>query len=238
MNSGLLLFACFSTAYVYIYMCSIDQILLHKNSSKLSLKLNHFLSLFHSFVNIPHILTFTLPLLFSKVIKEKEKQKNIMVAFGLYLLLIMHLTLGLMMFNGEARFHYHHKRHNNNHKYSNHHQISMPPSPPPEASSSPGPTRDQNWNYTAGIYDVRMFGAIGDGVADDTEAFKTAWDGACGTDAGVLLVPNGYTFMIQSTIFTGPCQSAFVFQVYIITTYILILSDNIYFLLFGSLLVT
>ncbi|KAL0459808.1 UNVERIFIED_CONTAM: Polygalacturonase [Sesamum latifolium] len=51
-------------------------------------------------------------------------------------------------------------------------------------------------------------------VDSDTEAFKTAlMDSACQTDAGVLLVPYGYTFMIQSTIFTGPCESAFVFQV-------------------------
>ncbi|KAL0389755.1 UNVERIFIED_CONTAM: Polygalacturonase [Sesamum calycinum] len=88
----------------------------------------------------------------------------------------------------------------------------MPPSPPPEASNS-APSPDENSNKYNGIYDVRMFGAVGDGVTDDTEAFKTAWDSACQTDAGVLLVPYSYTFMIQSTIFTGPCESGFVFQV-------------------------
>ncbi|KAK4406898.1 Polygalacturonase [Sesamum angolense] len=88
----------------------------------------------------------------------------------------------------------------------------MPPSPPPEASIS-APSPDENSNNYNGIYDVRMFGAVGDGVTDDTEAFKTAWDSACQTDAGVLLVPYSYTFMIQSTIFTGPCESGFVFQV-------------------------
>ncbi|KAK4482132.1 hypothetical protein RD792_009272 [Penstemon davidsonii] len=69
-------------------------------------------------------------------------------------------------------------------------------------------------------FDVRMFGAVGDGETDDTEAFKTAWDTACTTQTTtttsthvVLLVPYGYTFMIQSTIFTGPCQTNFVFQV-------------------------
>ncbi|PSS06072.1 Polygalacturonase [Actinidia chinensis var. chinensis] len=58
-----------------------------------------------------------------------------------------------------------------------------------------------------------MFGAVGDGITDDTDAFKTVWDTACQVESGVLLVPNGYSFMIQSTIFTGPCQSGFVFQV-------------------------
>ncbi|THG12301.1 hypothetical protein TEA_001488 [Camellia sinensis var. sinensis] len=36
---------------------------------------------------------------------------------------------------------------------------------------------------------------------------------ACLYESGVLLVPFSYSFMIQSTIFTGPCQSGFVFQV-------------------------
>uniref|UniRef100_A0A5B7BSG7 Polygalacturonase n=1 Tax=Davidia involucrata TaxID=16924 RepID=A0A5B7BSG7_DAVIN len=58
-----------------------------------------------------------------------------------------------------------------------------------------------------------MFGAAGDGITDDTAAFKAAWDAVCQVDSGVLLVPYGYSFMIQSTIFTGPCQTGFVFQV-------------------------
>ncbi|GMP33417.1 hypothetical protein CsSME_00006743 [Camellia sinensis var. sinensis] len=35
----------------------------------------------------------------------------------------------------------------------------------------------------------------------------------CLFESAVLLVPYRYSFMIQSTIFTGPCQSGFVFQV-------------------------
>ncbi|KAL0420166.1 UNVERIFIED_CONTAM: Polygalacturonase [Sesamum radiatum] len=131
-----------------------------------------------------------------------------MVAFRLFLL-VLYFTFGVIMFGGHARYHHHHKRHNHSHHAS---QISMPPSPPPEASNS-APSPDENSNKYNGIYDVRMFGAVGDGVTDDTEAFKTAWDSACQTDAGVLLVPYSYTFMIQSTIFTGPCESGFVFQV-------------------------
>ncbi|KAI5565017.1 hypothetical protein BDE02_14G096300 [Populus trichocarpa] len=41
-----------------------------------------------------------------------------------------------------------------------------------------------------------------------------AWDAACNQDdSAVILVPYGFEFMIQSTIFTGPCQGGLVFQV-------------------------
>ncbi|PIN04026.1 Polygalacturonase [Handroanthus impetiginosus] len=129
-----------------------------------------------------------------------------MVGFRLFL-----LTFGLIMFCGEARYHQHHRKHKHSsyhHDHASH--ISMPPSVPPEASA---PSPDENWKEYMGTYDVRMFGAVGDGETDDTETFKMAWDSACGTDSGMLLVPYGYTFMIQSTIFTGPCQTGFVFQV-------------------------
>lgn len=119
-------------------------------------------------------------------------------------LLGIYFTFGATMFVSQARYHYHHHK---KHKRRHESQISIPPSPPPEAS---GPSPDQNWS---GVYDVRMFGAAGDGETDDTEAFKSAWDTACQVESAVLLVPSGYSFMIQSTIFTGPCQGGFVFQV-------------------------
>lgn len=128
-----------------------------------------------------------------------------MVALGWSQLIIFYLMTSMgVMRHADARSHHHHKRHGH---YS--HQISIPPEasqPPLAAAPSPD-----------GVYDVRMFGGVGDGVADDTDAFKTAWDSACQTHSGVLLVPHGYTFMIQSTIFTGPCQNGFVFQVAIYT---------------------
>ncbi|KAG8389608.1 hypothetical protein BUALT_Bualt02G0246800 [Buddleja alternifolia] len=127
-------------------------------------------------------------------------------------LFVFYLTFGLMIYCGEARYHHHHKKHKHSHHASS--QISMPPSLPPETSTpGPAPSPDDNWNNYTDIYDVRMFGAVGDGLTDDTEAFKSAWDSACQADSGTLLVPYGYTFMIQSTIFTGPCQTGLVFQV-------------------------
>ncbi|CAL5443457.1 unnamed protein product [Camellia sinensis] len=74
-------------------------------------------------------------------------------------------------------------------------------------------TGGTSYNSSTGIFYVRKLDAVGDGITDDTEAFKTAWDMACLFESGVLLVPYSYSLMIQSTIFTGPCQSGFVFQV-------------------------
>lgn len=61
---------------------------------------------------------------------------------------------------------------------------------------------------------MRRFGAAGDGETDDTQAFKMAWDAGCQAEStSVILVPKGFSFMIQSTIFTGPCVQGLVFQV-------------------------
>ncbi|KAF7817998.1 polygalacturonase [Senna tora] len=94
------------------------------------------------------------------------------------------------------------------HSYS----ISLPPSSAPEAIS-PSSTPSPNGSGPS-VFDVRSYGAVGDGVSDDTQAFKLAWDTACqAEESGTLLVPNGYIFMIQSTIFTGPCKSGITFQI-------------------------
>ena len=117
----------------------------------------------------------------------------------------------------QARRHYHtqHHKHSHLHKSST---ISEPPTPPPEPASHPpvpaNPNPSGGSGNSTGVFDVRSFGAIGDGITDDTDAFKTAWDAACNQDdSAVILVPYGFEFMIQSTIFTGPCQGGLVFQV-------------------------
>lgn len=91
-------------------------------------------------------------------------------------------------------------------------RISFPPSPAPEAATSPS----YNFDFVKAktVFNVRSFGAVGNGVVDDTQAFKMAWDSACqAEEPSTLLVPKGYSFMIQSTIFTGPCNSALTLQV-------------------------
>ncbi|KAL0348150.1 UNVERIFIED_CONTAM: putative polygalacturonase [Sesamum angustifolium] len=89
-------------------------------------------------------------------------------------------------------------------------QISASPSPAPEAAAA----ASQPPSPQVSVFSVVSYGAVGDGVADDTQAFKVAWDAACqADDPAVLLVPRHYTFMIQSTIFTGPCTSRLVLQV-------------------------
>ena len=90
-------------------------------------------------------------------------------------------------------------------------RISLPPSPAPEAAT---PSYNGGYSAYTTVFDVRSFGAVGDGVIDDTQAFKMAWETACETESATLLVPHGHSFMIQSTIFTGPCKTGLIFQVY------------------------
>eukprot|EP01018_Ginkgo_biloba_P009760 Gb_07774 [translate_table: standard] len=68
-------------------------------------------------------------------------------------------------------------------------------------------------NDCSTTFNVKSYGAIGDGVTDDTQAFQLAWQAACQVKSAVLKVPAGYSFMIQSSIFSGPCKDGLVFQV-------------------------
>lgn len=83
-----------------------------------------------------------------------------------------------------------------------------------ESSSSPPSAAPVATGNGAPVFDVRSFGAVGGGDSDDTQAFKLAWDTACqAEESGTLLVPSDHTFMIQSTIFPGPCKSSITVQV-------------------------
>lgn len=129
-------------------------------------------------------------------------------------MLLFFLTFNFLAFHSQARYHYHKKR-----KHSPPiSQISQPPSGAPAPGPSYQPPKVEPIINT-GVFDVRKFGAVGDGMTDDTDAFKTAWDAACQFESGVILVPNGYSFMIQSTIFTGPCKGGLVFQVDIVFSF-------------------
>ncbi|XP_019085663.1 PREDICTED: probable polygalacturonase At3g15720 [Camelina sativa] len=51
------------------------------------------------------------------------------------------------------------------------------------------------------------YGAVGDGIADDTSAFQKAWENACkgSSKTGSVHVPAGKVFLLNSLHFTGPC---------------------------------
>ncbi|OWM88005.1 polygalacturonase At1g48100 isoform X2 [Punica granatum] len=83
---------------------------------------------------------------------------------------------------------------------------------PPGIPSDPSPDPSRG-SDTDGIFDVTSFGAVGDGSTDDTAAFTAAWKAACAVESGTILAPSGYSFMITSTIFSGPCKPGLVFQV-------------------------
>lgn len=97
---------------------------------------------------------------------------------------------------------------------------AVPSDPEPTDPSSGGGDDNDDPSSSSCVFDVRDYGAIGDGITDDTPAFKAAWKDACSADAAVessstILIPSGSSFMITSTIFSGPCKPGLVFQVII-----------------------
>ncbi|KAL4570190.1 hypothetical protein LXL04_025841 [Taraxacum kok-saghyz] len=73
-----------------------------------------------------------------------------------------------------------------------------------------------SWSSDRGIrvlMNVDSFGAVGDGVADDTKAFASAWKQACATESGVLLVPPDRTYLVNATRFKGPCAQDLIIQI-------------------------
>lgn len=153
---------------------------------------------------------------------------------------IYFLTLFLSV---EARHHSHTKH---KHYHNPPSEISLPPSPlpsppyskppsplpsppyssaPPQELPSPPPTsNNNNCQNVSGLFDVRTFGAVGDGITDDTESFKMAWDSACQSELplNIIFVPSGFSFIVQSTIFTGPCNGGLVLKVVYSVLFILI----------------
>ncbi|KAL3641843.1 hypothetical protein CASFOL_012658 [Castilleja foliolosa] len=63
------------------------------------------------------------------------------------------------------------------------------------------------------VVSVDSFDAVGDGETDDTQAFVDAWEEACATTNAVLLIPDGNTYLVSATKFSGPCESNFVVQI-------------------------
>ncbi|PIA48378.1 hypothetical protein AQUCO_01400768v1 [Aquilegia coerulea] len=68
----------------------------------------------------------------------------------------------------------------------------------PEPSPSPSPV----------VVNVEDYGAKGDGITNDTEAFDEAWNEACASEGPVLFViPENKTYLLTPIRFTGPCRS-------------------------------
>ncbi|GLJ05361.1 hypothetical protein SUGI_0016840 [Cryptomeria japonica] len=63
------------------------------------------------------------------------------------------------------------------------------------------------------VVDVTTYGAKGDGVTDDTEAFQAAWTSACEQNSSTLLIPADYNFLVGPLTFSGPCNSNVLFKV-------------------------
>uniref|UniRef100_A0A0D9V0D8 Polygalacturonase n=1 Tax=Leersia perrieri TaxID=77586 RepID=A0A0D9V0D8_9ORYZ len=89
---------------------------------------------------------------------------------------------------------------------------SNPAIPPVEATPSSPPC-----NSSRKVFDVRAFGASGNGTcaADggDTRAFRAAWKAACASESATLLVPSDGVFTVTSTVFAGPCKPGLIFQI-------------------------
>ncbi|XP_061370479.1 polygalacturonase At1g48100-like [Gastrolobium bilobum] len=114
--------------------------------------------------------------------------------------------------NVEGRYHHHKKQNKTSPALEPPSNSPSPPSNSPSVPSDPYPN-DPGDSPSNCIFDVRSFGAIGDGSADDTAAFREAWKAACEVESGVVLAPENYCFKITSTIFSGPCKPGLVFQV-------------------------
>ncbi|KAF2286687.1 hypothetical protein GH714_023600 [Hevea brasiliensis] len=109
---------------------------------------------------------------------------------------------------------------------SNHHhhngESKPKPKPPSHRSPLPPPVSKPPKEYAppsssptkgSATFNVRDFGAKGDGKSDDTKAFQSAWAAACKVEASNVLVPSEYEFLVGPISFSGPyCQANIAFQ--------------------------
>ncbi|VVB04152.1 unnamed protein product [Arabis nemorensis] len=63
------------------------------------------------------------------------------------------------------------------------------------------------------IFDIRSFGAKGDGVSDDSEALVGAWKAACKVAGGKVEIPAGKEFMVKPVTLQGPCKEETLVQI-------------------------
>nr|AAT39158.1 putative polygalacturonase [Oryza sativa Japonica Group]AAU10689.1 putative polygalacturonase [Oryza sativa Japonica Group] len=90
------------------------------------------------------------------------------------------------------------------------HTLPSPPPPLPPLLPPPQPPAAQSQNT---VFNVVDFGARGDGVTDDTQAFEEAWAAACKVEASTVLVPSELEFVVGPISFSGPyCKPNILFQ--------------------------
>ncbi|KAL6982347.1 Glycosidase [Sarracenia purpurea var. burkii] len=63
------------------------------------------------------------------------------------------------------------------------------------------------------MVNVDYFGAKGDGITDDSKAFKKAWKEACTGKDTVLVVPKKRIYHLKPVTFSGPCNSGLTMKV-------------------------
>lgn len=92
------------------------------------------------------------------------------------------------------------------------------PNPPADDQDPKNGSTNSANSTTAVVFIVMSFGAVGDGIKDDTGAVNKAWDVACQSQSSaMLLLLRQYSFIIQATTFSGPCKNGLlVFQVIIL----------------------
>ncbi|ONK79171.1 uncharacterized protein A4U43_C01F3650 [Asparagus officinalis] len=71
--------------------------------------------------------------------------------------------------------------------------------------------KDHNSNSTH--YDIRTFGAVGDGVSDDSEALIEAWKAACKVYGATVEIPSGLNFLLRPVTLQGPCMPHLILQI-------------------------
>ncbi|XAR54364.1 Polygalacturonase [Bertholletia excelsa] len=62
------------------------------------------------------------------------------------------------------------------------------------------------------LVNVDKFGAKGDGT-DDSQAFKKAWEVACSSNGGVLVVPKNRIYHLKPLTFSGPCRAGLTMKI-------------------------
>ncbi|CAN1281810.1 Polygalacturonase At1g48100 [Linum perenne] len=132
------------------------------------------------------------------------------------ILLLSYVALALVLHNScivQGR-HTFHKAKRGKHMRGSSSPVPSPDNPPPPHSvpADPYPNEPPGGADSDCIFDVRSYGAVGDGLTDDTAAFRAAWKDACAVESATVLAPSGFSFMITSTIFNGPCKSGLVLK--------------------------